>query len=44
MDRKFKIIKRKIFASIITIYGTQELWRIQKGLEIYMENENPQLL
>lgn len=39
-DRKYKIYKRKFFGFIATIYWHQELWKIQKGLVIYMEDEN----
>lgn len=39
-DRKYKIYKRKFFGFIVNVYWSQELWKIQKGLEIYMEDKN----
>lgn len=44
-DREVKVqqnidYKRKFFSFSMTVYWRQELWKIQKGLEICMEDEN----
>lgn len=38
--RKNEIHKGKFFGLIAIVCWSQELWKIQKGLEIYMEDEN----